>query len=419
MVKMGTDTQDFSERRFDATIVGAGPSGLSLACALGGAGRKVVCLERIPASQALNPRPDGRTLALSSRSARVLRRAGVWPFMERDCCAIHRIHVADQESSRTLSFREEDGDGEPFGWIVETHLFQSALLKRAAQLAEAGLVETVYDARIERIGHGVAKPLAEVALRDGRSFHAPLLIAADGRGSRVREMAGIATYGWSYRQSAVVCVARHEFPHEHVAVEHFQPGGPFAVLPMTDDPARKGARGALRHRSSIVWTETTEAAKFLMGMEATRFAAELRKRVRDYLGDIELAGERFSYPLGLQHARRYADGRLVLVGDAAHGIHPIAGQGFNLGMGDIEELAEAVSEACALGLDVATSGALERYELARKRDNESMILMTDGLVRLFSNAAPFVQSCRRIGLGAVDRLPGLRRAFARGAAGGS
>ncbi|MER2519699.1 MAG: UbiH/UbiF/VisC/COQ6 family ubiquinone biosynthesis hydroxylase [Bdellovibrionales bacterium] len=418
MVKIVKHRQDSQDWRFDVTIIGAGPSGLSLACALGTAGHRAVCLEKAPAAQALHPRPDGRTLALSVRSARILRQTKVWPLMERDCCPIRHIHVADQESPRTLAFRQEDGGGGPFGWIVETQVFQNALLKRARQLTKAGLLEVVYDARIERIEHSIAQAFSAVELQDGRIFLAPLLVAADGRRSHTRDKAGIPVYGWGYRQSAVVCVVRHELPHDNIAVEHFQPGGPFAVLPMADDRARsKGSRGKFFHRSSIVWTETTEAARFLMQMEARRFVAQLQERVRDYLGDIELVGERFSYPLSLQHARRYVEGRLVLVGDAAHGIHPIAGQGFNLGMGDIGDLVDLVSEATSLGLDVAEADALQRYERGRIIDNEAMVVMTDGLVKLFSNAIPPAQALRRFGLGAVDRLPRVRRAFARHASG--
>lgn len=418
MVKMGKKPQDSRDWRFDATIIGAGPSGLSLACALGAAGLRVACLEKMAAAQALHPRPDGRTLALSARSARVLERAGVWPLMARDCCPIRHIHVADQDSDKTLSFRREDGSASgPFGWIVETQAFQNALLKRTSQLAKAGRIEVVYGAQIAHVAHDASRPFAEVRLEDGRKHEAPLVAAADGRRSRMREEARIPSYGWSYGQSAVVCALRHEMPHDNIAVEHFQPGGPFAVLPMTDDAARKRSRGRLFHRSSIVWTETTAAADALMKMEEARFVGKLQDRVRDYLGDIELAGERFSYPLSLQHARRYVDGRLVLVGDAAHGIHPIAGQGFNLGMGDIEELVEVVVEAAALGLDAGACDALKRYERARRIDNEAMVVMTDGLTRLFSNAVPPVQFLRRFGLDAVDRLPGLKRAFVRQAEG--
>ncbi|HEU0118320.1 MAG TPA: FAD-dependent monooxygenase, partial [Alphaproteobacteria bacterium] len=246
---------------------------------------------------------------------------------------------------------------------------------------------------------------ARITLEDGRVFEAPLVVGADGRKSQCREMAGIPTYGWAYHQTAIVCTIKHELDHQNVAVEHFLPGGPFATLPMVGK------------RCSIVWTEKTDAANALLAMDKKLFTEMLQDKVADYLGDIKLLGERFAFPLQLQHAERYTSERLILVGDAAHGIHPIAGQGFNLGMGDIEALREELLRAASLGLDLGGPDLLRRFEKRRRFDNGNMVVMTDLLDRLFSNAVPPVQALRRAGLGAVQRIKPLKRFFMRTAMG--
>ena len=388
-------------------IVGGGHAGLSLAACLGTAGIDVIVLERSKAATKTDPRMDGRTLALSFRSMRVLRQGGVWPLMEKDSCPIHAIRVADQDSRHHLDFHHDEVGDKPFGWIIENPLFNQALARRATSLKNVTLV---HDATVQDITRDTQK--ATVTLEDGRTFDAALVIGADGRKSLCRELAHIPLYGWSYQQTAIVCTLAHSLPHDHVAVEHFQPGGPFATLPMTD---RK--KGKIRHRSSIVWTEKTEVAQHLMAMDEDTFTARLQEKVEGWLGSIERTGARFAYPLTLQHAETYTGERLALVGDAAHGIHPIAGQGFNLGMGDIEDLAHKLIHAFHLGLDLGDPDILRRYEKKRRFDNGNMILVTDGLVKLFSNAIPPVQIARRLGLSAVQHMPRLRRFFMRSAMG--
>jgi 2-octaprenyl-6-methoxyphenol hydroxylase len=384
----------------DVIIVGGGHSGLSLAACLGTAGLNVVCLERGAAKTAQSKISDGRTLALSYRTMQLLQKAGVTEVIKRDACPILDIRVADQDSTRYLDFDHRQVGHDPFGWIIENRLFQAALEKRIRALKN---VSVVSGAAIKDIDYGDLS--ATVILGDGCIFEAPLVIGADGRKSLSREKAGIAIYGWDYQQTAIVCTIKHSMPHKNVAVEHFQPGGPFATLPMT------------KQRSSIVWTEKTAAAETLMKMPVEEFTAMLQEKVEDYLGAIELIGARFSHPLQLQHAKTYCGQRLALVGDAAHGIHPIAGQGLNLGMGDIEVLTEELTKALHLGLDLGAPAILQRYEKRRKFDNGNMVLATDLLDRLFSTAAPPVQAARRFGLGMVQNMPRLRRFFMKTAMG--
>ncbi len=231
------------------------------------------------------------------------------------------------------------------------------------------------------------------------------MAACDGRNSPLRRAAGIRTIEWNYPQVSIVCTVSHEAPHRGVAVEHFLPAGPFAILPMTG------------HRSSIVWTERADLAPRLMALDDAGFTRELARRFGDFLGALEVVGPRWSYPLSLMHAERYSAPRLALVGDAAHVIHPIAGQGLNLGIRDIAALAELVVDARRLGLDIANPDALERYERWRRFDNVMLAAVTDGLNRLFSNALPPVKLARDLGLAAVDRLPPLKRFLMRHAMG--
>ena len=383
----------------DVVIVGGNHSGLTMAAVLGSVGVGVICCEQASAGTGRAKR-DGRTVALSYRSVKLLDQAGVWKHLEATACPIHDIRVADQDSHHYLDFHAAEVGDHPFGWIVENVLFKEALERRLRELPN---VRDLHGAAVEKLES--ARDSMSLILKNGSEVTTRLAIAADGRGSPCRDMVGIPTYGWSYDQTAVICTIAHSIPHNNVAVEHFQPAGPFATLPMTGQ------------RSSIVWTERPAAAKLLMAMDEAEFVELLQEKVEPYLGKIKLVGERGAYPLNLKHARRYTAERLALVGDAAHGIHPIAGQGLNLGMGDIEVLAEEITKTFGLGLDIGTSDLLRRYEKRRRFDNGNMILVTDILDRLFSNAIPPVQLARRWGLSVVNHWPGLRRFFMRAAMG--
>ncbi len=381
----------------DVLIIGGNYSGLSLAACLGAAGLNVMVLERGPKKIA---RFDGRTLALSFRSMNLLRQAGVGHLIERDANPMRDIRIADQDSTAHLDFHSSEIGKEPFGWIVENHLFHRALNKRIATLKN---VRIIHSASVKNFEFGEA--FATVTLENKKQYTAALIVGADGRNSLCRKAADIPTYGWDYHQTVIACVIEHSLPHGDIAVEHFQAGGPFATLPMT------------KNRSSIIWTEKTTVAAAVMKLNEAAFTKKLESQVEDWLGTIKLAGDRFAYALTLQHAKKYTARRLALIGDAAHSIHPIAGQGFNLGMGDIGVLTEELSRGASLGLDAGHPDILRRYEKRRKVDNSNMVVMTDGLVRLFSNSIPPVEAARRFGLSAVQQLPPLRRFFMRTAMG--
>jgi 2-octaprenyl-6-methoxyphenol hydroxylase len=291
------------------------------------------------------------------------------------------------------------------GWIVENRFLRAALLRRLQACPEVELV-----APDEPLDTRRSADKVEIALKSGRHLTARLVASAEGRFGTLREEAGIGARSWSYGQIAIVLVAHHERPHRGVAQEKFLPGGPFAILPMRD-----GAAG--EHRSSIVWTERASIAKRLLELDAARFNAEFARRFGDFLGHVEPAGPRWSYPLTLVHAERYVDERMVLVGDAAHGIHPIAGQGYNLGVRDIAALVEVLVDARRLGLDIGAADTLERYARWRRADNFTMVAATDLLNRLFSNDIAPLRLARDVGLAAVNRVPPLRKFFVRHAMG--
>jgi 2-octaprenyl-6-methoxyphenol hydroxylase len=276
-------------------------------------------------------------------------------------------------------------------------------------MPRAHLLAPMAVASLERGKPGSGKP-AMLTLSDGRVLRADLVVAADGRQSEQRKLAGIRTQDWSYRQTGIVCTVAHELPHEGVAQERFLPAGPFAILPMTDD-----AEG--RHRSSLVWTEPPERAAVLLKLGPAEFNAEIAQRFGDHFGRLEAIGPRWSYPLNFLLAERYIDHRLALVGDAAHGIHPIAGQGLNLGLRDIAALIEIVVEAKRLGLDPGAADRLEEYARWRRTDTMVLAAVTDGLTRLFSNDIPAVQLARDLGLGAVQKIPPLKKLFMQHAMG--
>jgi 2-octaprenyl-6-methoxyphenol hydroxylase len=391
--------KNFANRN-DVIIVGGGPSGLTLAVALGAVGFSVLCVERKARhgfQKAL--RADGRTTALSFSSVSILEACGLWPRLLPHACPIFDIHVADRNSPFHLTFRHREVGDNPFGWIIENHIFHATLQKKVRELKNV------------RIITGSMKTIeadddeARLILEDGRTLVSSLIIGADGRHSLSRKEMNVPTYGWNYDQIAIVCTIAHKKPHNNIAVEHFLPGGPLATLPMT------------KQRSSIVWTEKSESAKALMEMSENDFTECLQEKVQDWLGVICLTGPRFMHTLSLQHAKQYTAKRFALIGDAAHGIHPIAGQGFNLGMGDIGVLAEELTHVAHLGLDPGSADILRRYERQRKFANGNMVFMTDALDRLFSNAIPPIEALRRVGLGAVQKAGPLRRYFMRTAMG--
>jgi 2-octaprenyl-6-methoxyphenol hydroxylase len=327
---------------------------------------------------------------------------GVWAAVADEAQPILDMVVTDSRVHDAvrpvfLTFGGEIEPGEPFAHMIENDRLVAALSAKARSSGVTLVAASVADFAAET-------PCMRVVL-DDRAAGTKLLVAADGARSRLRERAGIAINGWSYGQSAIVTTVAHERSHQGRAEEHFLPAGPFAILP-------------LRHnRSSIVWTEETEEAKRIVALPDHDFHSELEKRFGLRLGDIAAAGPRHAYPLGLWVARSFIADRLALVGDAAHVIHPIAGQGLNMGLRDVAALAEAVVDAVRMGLDPGDAVVLERYQRWRRFDTVTMCVSTDGLNRLFSNRSDAVRLARDFGLGLVDRLPALKRLFIREAAG--
>jgi 2-octaprenyl-6-methoxyphenol hydroxylase len=313
------------------------------------------------------------------------------------------------------------GHEEPLGHIVENLAIRRALQARAAKMANLTLLAPV---RLASVDRGPAAVSA--VLDDGRQIRAQLIVGAEGKASPLREMAGIRVTRWDYPQAAIVCTVAHEAPHEGVAHEHFLPAGPFALLPMTPgdeggdgggDGTGAGDASGGRHRSSLVWTERRALAPAMMALSDADFAAELQRRFGDGLGRLRQAGGRWSYPLGLMLAEDCVAARLALVGDAAHVIHPIAGQGLNLGLRDVAALAETLVDARRLGLDLGSTEVLARYQGWRRVDGALLAVATDGLNRLFSNDFGPLRLVRDLGLAAVDRTPPLKRFFMRQAMG--
>ncbi len=389
----------------DVVVAGGGMAGLTAACALAGAGFDVAVVDALMPETTLAPEYDGRASAIALGSARVFKGIGAWDALDHAAQPILDIRVADGHPFRGVSplflhYDHRDVGDEPFGYIIENREIRRALALRAAALQRLKIVAPAKVVAVEGDGYPV-----RARLQDGRTITAALAVAADGRNSALRAAAGIRTAEWRYDQKSIVCTVAHERGHDGVAVELFLPGGPFAMLPMTGG------------RSNVVWSERTATADRMLRLDDAAFLAELKLRFGDWLGDITLTGPRFAYPLGLVHAERYVDGRMVLVGDAGHAIHPIAGQGLNMGLRDVAALAEVLVDARRLGLDPGGAATLARYQRWRRFDNVLLAAVTDGLTRLFSNDVAPVRLARDIGLAAVNRTPPVKRFLMRHAMG--
>ncbi|MFO1189384.1 MAG: UbiH/UbiF/VisC/COQ6 family ubiquinone biosynthesis hydroxylase [Alphaproteobacteria bacterium] len=393
-------------------VIGGGFAGLTLAKALADAGITTIVVEGEDPARATDTAFDGRASALALASRRIFEALALWPAIVPHAAPILDIRVADGASRLFLHYDHRDVGDEPFGYIVENRHLRIALLDRVPNTAGVAFLAPARVVELDRRPNG-----AVVTLSDGRIVKASLVVACDGRESLQRQAAGIPVVRWSYRQAGIVCTIAHERPHQGVAVEHFYPAGPFATLPLNDYAGPDEARSAAPHRSSIVWTESLADAQRIMDLDDAGFHAALEQRLGDYLGAVRVIGPRWAYPLSLVHARRYVDDRLALVGDAAHGMHPIAGQGLNMGLRDVAALAEDLVEAWRLGLDLGDRPTLARYERKRRFDNVLMLAATDGLNRLFSNDIAPVRLARDLGLAVVDRMPLVKRLFMRQAMG--
>ncbi len=385
---------------FDLLILGGGLIGLTLARALARAGLGVALIEHRELETTVEDAYDGRASAIAAGSARILEGIGVWPAMADEAEAILEIRVVDGDRPLFLHYDHRDLGQGPLGHIVENRVTRKALLAGLAGQANLALFAPASLDALERGALGVSARLA-----DGRELRARLAVAADGKRSKMRRQAGIETVEWRYRQSAIVCTVAHERPHRGIAIERFLPVGPFAILPMTGN------------RCSLVWTEDEARAPEILALDDDGFASEMRARFGDFLGELRVVGPRWSYPLGLSNAKRYIAPRLALVGDAAHAIHPLAGQGLNLGLRGVASLAEVLVDAHRLGLDIGAYDRLERYERWRRFDALTLVTVTDGLNRLFSNDIAPVRLTRDLCLAAVNRMAPLKRLFMRHAMG--
>jgi 2-octaprenyl-6-methoxyphenol hydroxylase len=394
-----------SAQRIDALIGGAGFAGLALAIALRqGLGPSFSVTVADPALT--GAAKDGRASAIVAAARRLFETIGVWQMVEAQ--PILDMVVTDSRLSDVvrpvfLTFEGDVGPGEPFAHMIENAALLAGLVEKAKD--EGVTLRTAAVANVAFTNDRVS-----VRLSDGDTLAARLLIAADGARSAIRERAGIASHGFSYGQSAIVATVAHERDHRGRAEEHFLPAGPFAILPLKRDPS-------VGHRSSIVWTEQAHEAARIVALPDAEFHAELERRFGLHLGEIRVVGPRRVHPLGLSVARTFIADRLALVGDAAHVIHPIAGQGLNMGLKDVAALAEVIVDAARLGLDPGSLAVLERYQRWRRFDTVAMGIATDGLNRLFSNHSDVLRLVRDVGLGVVDRLPALKHLFIREAAG--
>jgi 2-octaprenyl-6-methoxyphenol hydroxylase len=399
----------------DVLIAGGGMVGLSLALALAQGGLPVAVTDPLPPSAVLDEKFDGRVSALSYAAIRMFVALGVWRHLEADAQPILDILVTDAALDTTPSAFSLHFDhreiGEPMGAIAENRHIRRALFAAMANSNIRHIAPAaVTSIRVEESG-------VDAALSNGERLKVALLVAADGRFSQLREQMGIRTISWSYPQTGIVATVQHSKPHNGVAYEHFLPSGPFAILPMTPASSGEAVGQHSANRSSLVWTERDTLAPAMVQLPLREFEAEVAHRFGHHLGEIEVVGARWSYPLSFHLARSYIAPRFALAGDSAHGIHPIAGQGLNLGLKDAAALAECVLDAARLGLDGGNSEALARYQRWRRFDSFALAAATDGLNRLFSNDIAPLRAIRDLGLGIVDAIGPLRRAFMRNAGG--
>lgn len=393
--------------RFDVVISGASFGGLALACGLSralGLDFRIALIDRV-AQSAAAPKADSRASALSAASKRMLEVLDIWPLVADVAQPVTGIEITDSTLETgvrpvLLTYDNVTADGEPATYIVPNSALQAALRRGVESSSSLELITPA-----EAIDFASNESGIEVTLADGGAIAASLLVAAEGRRSRLREAAGIKVVGWSYSQTGIVVTVRHDRPHGGRAVQHFLPSGPFAILPLTGN------------RSCITWTEDAVEARRILALDDADFLAEVDKRFGGKLGALSLDGPRQSWPLEMHLARRYVGPRFALIGDAAHGVHPIAGQGLNLAFRDVAALVEVLSDAIRLGFDAGDAQALVRYERWRRFDSTISAATFDGLNRLFSSDRALIRSGRDFGLGLVDRMPMLKRFFVGEAAG--
>lgn len=393
--------------RFDIVVSGASYAGMALALALAEAlpGIEIALVDPVTPRGRTEPARDPRAFAVSASSKHVLDAIGIWDAVAPEAQAVADIEITDSSLDAgirptLLTYANTTDTGEPASWILPGGVLLAELYERAR--ATPGLT-FITPATV--VGYEAGLHSASVRLADGRTLSARLVVAAEGRKSTLREAAGIKLVGWPYEQTGIVVTVAHELPHQGVAVQHFLPAGPFAILPLPGD------------RSCITWSEDAREARRILALDDDAFLAEIDQRFGGRLGRVTLAGPRASWPLEMHLARAYVAPRLALIGDTAHGVHPIAGQGLNLGLRDVAALAEVVAETLRVGLDPGASDVLKRYERWRRFDSTISTFAFDSINRLFSNDWTMVRAARDLGLGLVDRMPGVKRLLVEEAAG--
>ncbi|WP_254428567.1 FAD-dependent monooxygenase [Ruegeria atlantica] len=393
------------EQTSDILIVGGGLNGPALALALAQTGHSVTVIDALAEKVRKNAAFDGRAYALALASQRLLDAIGVWDRVAEHAQPMLEIKVTDGHagvgpSPFFMHFDHAEIEEGPMGYMVEDRHLRRAFMSAMAE--EKGITEisgrTVVAQNCDATG-------VTLTLDDGTTLTGSMLVGCDGRRSGTATRAGIKRTGWDYGQTALVCAIEHDLPHHGVAHQFFMPPGPLAILPLTGN------------RSSIVWSERTETAQHINTLPEDEYLQVLRPRFGDFLGDIRLQGDRFTYPLNLTIANSFIGDRMALVGDAAHGMHPIAGQGLNAGLRDVGALAEVLTLAGRRGEDIGSVLVLERYQEWRRFDTAALAMATDVFNKLFSNDNPLLRIGRDIGMGIVGSLPGLRRGFVREAAG--
>jgi 2-octaprenyl-6-methoxyphenol hydroxylase len=389
----------------DILIVGGGLNGTALALAFAQVGFETVVVDGLPLDTRTDVAFDGRGYALAITSQRMLGVLGVWDAIRGESQPILDIKVSDGRPSEGASphfvhFDHHEIEEGPMGHMIEDRFLRRALLDQVAKNDRISHLSGV-----TVVSHTVEAGGVTVELDDGRSLRGRMLVGCDGRQSAVAQRSGIRRTGWQYAQSSLVCAVEHELPHNGCAHQLFMPAGPLAILPLPGN------------RSSIVWTESTERADAIHGLSDAEYLACLRPCFGEFLGEIKLAGGRFKYPLGLSLAQSFVADRVALVGDAAHGIHPLAGQGLNLGLRDVAALAEVLADAARRGQDIGSPTALQPYEQWRRFDTAALAVATDGINRVFSNDNPLLRGVRDLALGAANAAPSVRRSMIRQAAG--
>ncbi len=392
-------------KQVDIIVCGGGMVGLPLGLALAQGGLETVVVDALAPATIVAPEFDGRVSALAYAAVRMLVALKVWPHLAREAESIREILVSDGAVGRaaspfSLHFDAAEVGADSLGHIAENRHIRAAL---HAAIGAAENLELIAPASVSSLTVEAAGVTA--TLSDGSAIKARLAVGADGRDSRLRASMGISTIGWSYPQTGIVATVHHTSPHKGVAYEHFLASGPFAILPMTGN------------RSSLVWTEAKAKAPVLLALDDDDFDAEVAARFGAHLGETEVVGARWSYPLNFHLARDYVRPRFALAGDSAHGIHPIAGQGLNLGLKDAAALSETVLDAARLGQDIGTLDVLKRYQRWRRFDAFTLAASTDALNRLFSNDIAPLRQLRDLGLGLVDAIGPARRFFMRHAGG--